>query len=198
MKARPVLRTVARVLMVSLLGLAPVCLGRLQDWETAAFLLVVSAAAPAWSLGGGRLLPVALRWPDRLLIAALLAALVVSLRTVALYESLVYLALLGGGILAFYVARACLADPQWNRAAWWVAAAGTCVAGLWGLREYMTNVIIAGNATWRTFGPFYNPNCLGGYLALVLPVPAALVFTAETRKPPEPDPKKGRRSKKSR
>ena len=175
------LRTTARVLLLALFAFAPLCLGRLVDWETCAFLLVVSAAALLWLAGGGRLLPTDWGRSDSRLVLALLASIVVTGWTVYLYDSLLSLSLLGAGLLTFSLARSCLAERMWNRIAWWCLVGGAVAAGLWGLREYVRNAFIMGDASWRAFGPFYNPNCLGGYMALLLLASVALAVGAQTR-----------------
>lgn len=193
------LKNAARGLLIGLLVLAPICTGRLQDWESLVALLAACLAGLLWLVGGGRLLPT--RWlaADVLLCLAFVACAVATRWTVYLYDSVLYLSLFGGGLMAFLLVRAALAAPEWKRAAWWSLSVGALVAGLWGLREYTTNALIAGDPSWRSFGPFYNPNCLGGYLGLCLPAPVALALGAQTRgglgrESARPSKRKGKRA----
>ena len=186
MSAPGALQTAARVMLLALLALAPVTLGRLTDWEPFAALAAVAAAGLLWLAGGGA--PPRWQWPDAALLAALLLAALILPWSVYLHDSLRALSLLTAGLGAFWLCRACLADAACNRAGWWVLAGGAAAAGLWGLREYAHTAIITGNVAWRTFGPFYNPNILAGYMALALLVPVALMLGARTRaRAPEDD-----------
>ncbi len=173
----------SRALLLGLLGLSPLCLGRLLDWEALALLLVASLASLLWLLGGGRLLPRAPAAFDYLLLAGAALCAVVTSRSVYLYDSLVGLSLLYGGMLSFFLARGAFPDAGRRKVAWWCLVAGGVVAALWGAREYVTNAIVMGDSSWRAFGPFYNPNCLGGYMAMLLAVPPALAVAAQTRRP---------------
>jgi O-antigen ligase len=167
--------------VLALLALAPVSLGRLAEAEVAAWLLVVALAAALWLAGGGSLMPRRAGWPEWLLLAGLAASVVVTPFSVYLYDSLLALSLLVAAYLTYALCATALAPEGWNRAGWWSLAAGATVAGLWGAREYMTNAVLGGDVAWRAFGPFYNPNCLGGEMALVLAVPVALALGAQSR-----------------
>lgn len=175
---------IARGLLIAVAALAPVALGRMQDWEPCALLVVVSLALLLWALSGRS--PIPARWSrvDGLLAAGLLVGLVTSLFSVYLYDCLLYLAVWAAGLLVFWGARVLLAEPAWNRAGWWAAAAGAFGAALWGVREYTTSAIVMGNVSWRAFGAFYNPNCFGGYMALAFLVPVALAAVSQTRSAP--------------
>ena len=60
---------------------------------------------------------------------------------------------------------------RWWRAAL-IATAGLVVA-LYGVREKLFVLKILGDPTWRIFSTFFNPNPLGGFFALVLPLAAS-------------------------
>lgn len=175
------LQAVCRVILVALAVAAPVALGRMQTWEPWALVLVVGAAALVWVLSGRGFLP-GLGWnADGLLVTALAWTALSCFVSVSLYDSLERLALLAAGITLTWLARVALANANWNAAAWWSLAAGAFVAGIWGLREYSHSALGSGNVSWRAFGPFYNPNCLGGYLALCFLIPVALLLVARMR-----------------
>jgi putative inorganic carbon (HCO3(-)) transporter len=180
------LQAAARTLLLAAFAAAPLALGRFSEWEIAALLATVCVAALLWVSGGGALSAGSCGIADRLLLAGFALCAVLSVFSVSVYDSLNALALLAAGILAFFLIRAALAQEPWNRAGWIALVAGAVVASLWGLREYNTHALVLGDRTWRIFGPFYNPNVLAGYLALIFPVPAALALSAQTRKAAAP------------
>jgi O-antigen ligase/tetratricopeptide (TPR) repeat protein len=177
------LQAAARVVLLLALAGAPLALGRFSEWESAALLATVCVAALLWLAGGGALPSGRLGLADRLLLAGFALCAALSVFSVSVYDSLNALALLAAGLLALFLIRAALAEEPWNRAGWTALVVGAVIASMWGLREYNINALVLGDRTWRIFGPFYNPNVIGGYLALVLVVPAALALTAQTRKP---------------
>ncbi|MEN6344640.1 MAG: O-antigen ligase family protein [Armatimonadia bacterium] len=197
MRSSQVAMTLSRVLLLALMALAPVALGRLQPWETLALLLTVSVSVFLWVVVARRRLHLLQNPADYLLWAGLLLCVAACWRSVSLYESLLALALMLSGLLVFALARQALAEDFWRRLGWYCLVAGAAAAGLWGLREYLAQAHLAGQTSWRAFGSFYNPNCLGGYLALLLPVPIALVLGAQTRSrtpaPPAASPGKRKR-----
>lgn len=196
MSRRSVFRGACRVVLVALAGLAPIVFGRLQDWEMCAYVLVVGLALALWALGCRSALPTPWTRVDSLLMAALAGTALACFTSVSLYDSLLRTALLAAGIATLWLARASLSRPDWRMAAWWSLVAGASVAGIWGLREYSHSAIAAGNTSWRAFGPFYNPNCLGGYLALCLLAPVALVLVARMRPDvPAETPSRGKKRK---
>jgi len=181
MRRQGVLQDAARGLVLALFVLSPLTLGRMADFEPLVLLLVASAATVLWLLGGGRLGPSRPAGFDYLLLSGAALCALVSIRSVYVYDSLLGLSLLYGGLLTFLLVRECFADARWRRRAWWCVVAGGVAAGLWGAREYMQNAVVMGDSSWRAFGPFYNPNCLGGYMALLIPIPIALALGAQTR-----------------
>jgi putative inorganic carbon (HCO3(-)) transporter len=84
------------------------------------------------------------------------------------------------GALAFFVLVTL--PPDRRRATRVVVAvvAGSMWVGVAGWREYLS-LVRAGDATWRIFGTFYNPNMLAGFLAMVLPVAASLYLMVRRR-----------------
>ena len=176
------LQGAGRAVLLTVLAAAPLALGRFREWEPAAVLAALCAAALLWLAGGGALPPGRLHLTDRLLLSGLVLSAIFTVFSVSVYDSLNALALLAAGLLALFLTRAALAEDPWNRAGWVALVAGAVLASLWGLREYNVHAIVLGDRAWRIFGPFYNPNVLGGYLALVLAVPVALALGAQTRK----------------
>lgn len=77
-------------------------------------------------------------------------------------------------------------EGSWRRLGWMSIAAGGAVAGFFGLRDWTQTAIFQGDLSWRTFGTFYNPNCLAGYLAIALPA-AILVLIMAWRAATSPD-----------
>lgn len=185
---RPTLQTAARGVLWAVFAAAPLALGRFSEGEAAALLGAVSVAALLWLSGGGTLPPGPLHLADRLLLAGLGLSAVLSFFSVSVYDSLNALALLAAGLLVLFLTRAALTQDPWNRAGWIALVVGAVLASLWGLREYNIRALVLGDRTWRIFGPCYNPNVLGGYLALVVAVPVALALSAQTRGLPAPAP----------
>lgn len=186
MRGQTAVRTAARGMLVALFAAAPLCLGHMENWEPVGVLLVASVAGLLWVAGGGRLWSARPSLAEGLLLAAFLGSFLLLPRSVYLYGSLLALSLPVGGFLAFLLARAALAEERWNLAGWQALMAGAFVAALMGAREYTTNAILLEDPSWRAFGPFYNPNLLGGYLALLLWVAPALALGAQTRRRPAP------------
>lgn len=197
MRFSPIAVTVSRVLLLALMALAPVTLGRFQPWETLALLLTVSASVFLWVAVARRRLHLLQSPADYLLWASLLLCVLACGRSVSLYESLLALALMLSGLLVYALTREALSEDFWRRLGWYCLVAGAAAAGLWGLREYLAQAHLAGQTNWRAFGSFYNPNCLGGYLALLLPVPIALALGAQTRSqtPAPPTASTGKRKR---
>jgi putative inorganic carbon (HCO3(-)) transporter len=127
-------------------------------------------------------------------LALAIAACAVS---VYLYASLLCVAQLLDYALVFWLARGLLGAGRWRQRGLWALAIGGGLAAVWGLREYTVTVFVTGDRSWRIFGPFYNPNCLAGYLLLVIPLAVGLMLSAGTRdalhvKSPAP-PRRGKR-----
>ncbi len=77
-------------------------------------------------------------------------------------------------------------EGAWRRLGWMSIAAGGAVAGFFGLRDWTQTAVFQGDLSWRTFGTFYNPNCLAGYLVVALPA-AILVLIMAWRAATSPD-----------
>lgn len=97
--------------------------------------------------------------------------------SIYLHASLRMMLCISGFAIMFYIARAMARTLIF---AWVLIIAvviGGYVQGLIGLREYIATAT-AGEVQWRTFGTFYNPNILAGYLTLCLFTTAALAPVA--------------------
>ncbi len=170
-------QTLARVMLVALLAALPVIAGKLFDWQTLLVALLVFVAAILFFIGqvdrpqgtGGGLV-------DYALVGVLLLALVSTAQTVYLHASLLALGQLYSYFMVFWLARSLLGAAPWRRAGMAAVVVGGTVAAVWGLREYTRTVAVAGQVTWRIYGPFFNPNLLAGYLLLALPVAVAVIW----------------------
>ena len=68
-----------------------------------------------------------------------------------------------------------------GRILWFVVSlvvSGWVVAWI-GCRDYFVQVHL-GNPSWRIFSTFYNPNCLAGFLIMILPLAAVVFFISKT------------------
>jgi O-antigen ligase len=142
----------------------PVWAGRLEAWRSCWAAAVVLLLAAVW--GGGR--------PLRMPRCAWPLAGAVGLGALALWPSVVgaasvryvlfWLAALVSLVLGYEMGRAGQGVLLLGG-----VALGAAVCGVWGLREYLVTALLLGDRSWRPFGPFANPNALGGYLAVATP-----------------------------
>ena len=135
---------------------------------------------------------------DRAFLGFLTLAVLATLFSVYKYASFLHLLQLADYLLVFWLARELLGGETWLRRGIWAIVAGGAIAAVWGLREYVLTAIFLGDRSWRIFGPFYNPNCIAGYLLLMLPLAVGLGLSAGTREkrtapPPAAAPRRGKR-----
>jgi O-antigen ligase/tetratricopeptide (TPR) repeat protein len=87
---------------------------------------------------------------------------------------------LGCGALCAAVARIAKTPSSAFTVAAFIAGAATVVATI-GIHEYLLR-FREGNALWRVFGGFVNPDFLAGFLLIAVPIAAALLLSAGHRK----------------
>jgi len=58
---------------------------------------------------------------------------------------------------------------------------GSSAVSCWGIRQYVEQLKITGDAHWRIFSTFYNPNLLAGYLGLTLPLAVSCLLVVRER-----------------
>ena len=188
------LRRAAQVLLLGLFAALPLVGGYLTPGQVLFTHLWVCAIA-LLALAG-RVSLTSRRPGDRALLGFLLLAVLATFFSVYKYASFLHLLQLADYLLVFWLARELLAGETWLRRGIWALVAGGAIAAVWGLREYVLTAIFLGDHSWRIFGPFYNPNCIAGYLLLMLPLAVGLGLSAGTREkgavPPAPAPRRGK------
>ncbi|MGQ9729839.1 MAG: O-antigen ligase family protein [Candidatus Zipacnadales bacterium] len=169
------LRGVAAWTLIAGLFVTPLLLGKLNAyldlWAHIALCMIVLVVSVGAVLGGGFRLCVS--WMDGPWVALIIVYAIASLGTVYPRGTLVELMRLGDYLVLYALVRWLLQDLQWLKAGAAAFACGTGVAAVLGLREYMTTAVM-GDVSWRTFGPFYNPNILASALLMAIPMWIAL------------------------
>jgi O-antigen ligase len=100
------------------------------------------------------------------------------LRSTDLHTSLKMLPIVVAAIMTGAVIAGCRTRSEQLAAAVVVAATATVVSVI-GLNEYVERWH-AGNALWRVFAGFVNPDFLAGYLLMTVPLTAGLLIVAKT------------------
>ena len=59
---------------------------------------------------------------------------------------------------------------------------GAALPAMVGVQQYISNVIILNNKTWRTFGTFATPNSLAGHEILIIPLTLGALLVSRERK----------------
>jgi O-antigen ligase len=118
---------------------------------------------------------------DWLLVASVLVQLASIGVSVYRFGSVLYGAKVVAAAVIFWFARYGLRTPKQREGLLWALVAGGAVVAVLGLREYSRTAILLGQTEWRIFGPFYNPNCLAGYMLLTVFPAGALLFGLQTR-----------------
>lgn len=164
-KARLALAGLAGLTLVSL----PFWAGKTDPWRAWAAATLGLALGAVWALTGPRRAPRG----AVLLAAALLLAAGTMWASVCLGAAartmLLWVACATTLLAAYGLATAGLGSVVVGS----LAAAMAGVA-LWSVREYFFTALAVGDASWRPFGPFVNPNALAGYALAGLPAIAAL------------------------
>ena len=178
MPARPsipaVATTAARVLLLALALLLPLIAGRLQVWQTAlvGLLVLLAAALALLATALSRPAPRRLR-PEDLAWVVLLALMTWSVAWAPyLHGALLAMLALLSYALCFWLARDLLGEARWRQALPAALVLGGALVGGRGWWEYWTS----GDASWRIFVDFFNPNLVAAYLLVCLPVGAALAL----------------------
>ncbi len=126
-------------------------------------------------------------WPIAGFLGWLLAATATS---VYLHASLVSLLNIGSYVAMLALFASLFGLERWRRRAWIAVAGAGAVEGIVGLREWTQTVIYQGDTSWRTFGTFYNPNVLAGYLLVIIPAAVvALTFAGQQAREREERPR---------
>lgn len=178
-----------RGLLITVVLLYPLLAGKNFRWQNAIIHVLVVLAALLWSAGqvqtGKSVRVIRYRALDYSLLVLLGLILIAIIPSVYRYAGVLFVAWFIDCLIVYWVAREAFVEPRWRMALTVAFVSTGAICALMGLREYSHTVIFAGDATWRIFGPLYNPNILASYL--IGPLLAALglvMYSLGQRKEP--------------
>jgi O-antigen ligase/tetratricopeptide (TPR) repeat protein len=167
---------VASWALVGALFVAPLALGKLVEtrdlWAHIALCAIAGAAALGALLAGAPRLR--LHRADAALLSLLLAYGAASFVTVYARGTLLELMRLLDYLALYAAVRTLLRSERLLVAGAVAFACGGAACAVLGLREYLPTAL-AGDPSWRAFGPFLNPNLLAAMLLMVIPLWIALL-----------------------
>ncbi|MFO7947043.1 MAG: O-antigen ligase family protein, partial [Armatimonadota bacterium] len=174
-----IVRGIGRGLLLLALVLYPIVAGKNFDPQNMLMHCIVCAAVFVWYVG--RMMgnePVAViryPWLDWPLVAFFCLNVIAAFLSVYHFASLLSVIWLADILLVYWMAREAFIGRIWRSALIATLIASGAICAVWGLREYVHTVFFTGGATWRIFGPLYNPNILASYLIGPLLVAAGLL-----------------------
>ena len=187
------LHLAALTLAIALLVALPLFAGHLLSWEALACSLIVALCVGLGCAAAALGEPLRAPWraADWALAAFIALMIVASARSVYLHASIVQTLQMAGYVAFVMLWRGLGSHGRERQWGWIAVAAGGAIAGFYGLQDWVHTAIFQGDLSWRAFGTFYNPNCLAGYVLVVLPaalVALALAWRATTDpdRPPRP------------
>ncbi|MFP3903045.1 MAG: O-antigen ligase family protein [Armatimonadota bacterium] len=163
-----IMRGIGRGLLLSALVLYPIVAGKNFDPQNMIMHCVITAAVLLWYIGrmmGNQ--PVAViryPWLDWSLAGFFGLNVIAAFFSVYHFASLLSLIWLADILLVYWMAREAFVRGIWRSALIAALVTAGAICAVWGLREYIHTVFFTGGATWRIFGPLYNPNILAAYL----------------------------------
>ncbi len=165
---RNIIGDCGRALLIVALFTYPLLAGKDFRWQNVVMHCLVSAAVLLWYVGdtrqGRQVALVRHRTLDWALPAFLGIVCIAAAGSAYKYASIVFITWLLDCLLAYWMAREAFTEKRWRWAVPVGLLAAAAVCALMGLREYVRNVMFLEGATWRIFGPLYNPNILAAYL----------------------------------